>query len=220
MKKNELQNPSSRLPVQEQAKHFDVNMSQTGDGKQIGYVNKYESHDTVQVVLTTGRASGRHGSRRQLLSMNTSCFNLFVTEGEDFEDDTGTFIVETNLALTCSIDDGLKRKYSRLDTEAREEVMTFPAIFTSKNHHFGYTDEDHYACYGMITGIERDGHHIIISYHILGDLQQQILNDMADALEIQSASDYNELNDPHWTIKRTNLIALLKERGINLVTVS
>ena len=107
-----------------------------------------------------------------------------------------------------------------MDESAIEDIKTFPTIFTNKNHHFGYTDNDHYACYGVVTGVERDGHHIIISYHILGDLKQQDLINMAEDLGILKASEYNELNDPHWTIKEFNLIAAMKKTGVELVTIT
>lgn len=219
MEKKELQKASSQLPSVEQPRNVDVHMEQSGEGEQIGYVENYEATNTIQVVVPVSH-TGRRGMGQQVITMNTDCYNLFVVEGEAYENTSGTFTIDTRLALTESIDADLKAKYARLDEEARVAVRAFPAIFASKNHHYGYTDKDHNAAYGVITDIERDGHQIVISYFILCDVPQQILNEMANELDLRQAAEYNELNDPHWTIKRANLIELLKSRGIHVATIS
>lgn len=219
MEKNELQKSSSQLPTMEQPQQVGIHMEQSGEGEQIGYVEHYEANNTIQVVIPVSH-TGRRGMGQQVITMNTDCYNLFVVEGEMYENTTGTFTIDTSLALTESIDDDLKAKYARLDEEAQLAVRAFPAIFASKNHHYGYTDADHYAAYGIVMNIERDGHQLIISYFILSDVPQQVLNEMATELDLKRAAQYNELNDPHWTIKKANLIALLKSRGINVATIS
>ncbi len=196
----------------------ETNIEIPGDRNKV-VLHADEVKNTIQVVVNSSRGR-RHGARKKLYTMNTSYYNLFVVEGEEYEEDEGTFQIATDLALTESITEELKRKYARLDESAIEDIKTFPTIFTNKNHHFGYTDNDHYACYGVVTGVERDGHHIIISYHILGDLKQQDLINMAEDLGILKASEYNELNDPHWTIKEFNLIAAMKKTGVELVTIT
>lgn len=219
MEKNEIKPVSPQLPSQSQPQNIDVRMQQSGEGEQIGYVEHYEASNTIQVLVPSSRG-GRRGMGQQVITMNTSCYNLFVVEGETYPDTAGTFTIGTEFALTESIDEDIKRKYARLDSEARAAVMAFPAIFASKNRHYGYTDDDHNAGYGVVTGIERDGHQLVISYFILCDVPQQILNEMAQELCIKTAPEYNELNDPHWTIKKANLIALLKSKGIHVATIS
>lgn len=219
MEKNELQKSSSQLPAAEQPQKVGIHMEQSGEGEQIGYVEHYEANNTIQFVVP-GSHTGRRGMDQQVITMNTDCYNLFVVEGEMYENTTGTFTIDTSLALTESIDDDLKAKYARLDEGARIAVRAFLAIFASKNHHYGYTDKDHNAAYGVITDIECDGHQLVISYFILCDVPQQILNEMAKELDLKQAAEYNELNDPHWTIKRANLIAQLKSKGIHVATIS
>lgn len=219
MDKKELQQYSGHFPASKEPQQVGIHMEQSGPGEQIGYVEHYEANNTIQ-ILVQSESRGRRGLNGQIRTMNTDFYNLFVVEGENYEWNSGTFTIGTELALTESIDADIKRKYARLDQAARNAVMSFPAIFASKNHHYGYTDADHNAGYGLITNIERDGHQLIISYFILCEVPQQILNDMAPELCIKQAAEYNELNDPHWTIKRANLIALLKSKGIPVMTIA
>lgn len=79
-----------------------------------------EVQNTIHVVVTGGR-SGRHGERQQLYTMNTAYYNLFVVEGEMYENDIGTFQIATDLAKPVM---KLPTAESFGLTEAKEERLS------------------------------------------------------------------------------------------------
>jgi len=68
---------------------------------------------------------------------------------------------------------------------------------------------------GLVHDVKIQDNGIKIYARILTSIQQQKLNELARDLAIQGASKCNELNRTHWTIKRVNLIEVLKGAGIN-----
>ena len=145
-------------------------------------------------------------------STNQDYYNLFVIGTEAF--DSGHFIVPKDRALTESITDELKLEYAPLSDHAMAEIKRMPAIFTSENHEYGYTDAEHQAILGLVTDIKIQENGIKIYYHIMLHFPQQILNERAFDFAIKSASAFNELNRTHWTIKHINVLEELKSSGI------
>ena len=195
------------------------NVDSKGDNNQIvAHAEKVEQ--TVQVFLPMSR--GQDGGRRGgiLCTLDLSHYQLFVVDGDAFRSTTGTFTVPKELALTDSITDDLKDKYSRLTHDAIEKIKTFPAIFASLNKDFGSTESEHMAAYGVVTDVSIQPNVIEISYHILQDIPQQVLNENMRILGIAGVAHYNELNDPHWTIKKVNIIDALKPVGVGLLAIS
>lgn len=207
-----INNPA--LPASGSSYKIDV---QGDDNQIVAHVERVEQ--TIKVFLSEGR--GRSGRRNgRLCALNPSHYQLFVIDGESYQDDVGTFTVQKELALTKCISDELKRKYARLTDDMIEEIKTFPAVFASLNRDFGCTETDHMASYGVVTKVEKLANVIEISYHILEDIPQQSLNELASFIGLAGVPKYNELNDPHWTIKPVNLIEALKTVGIEVVTIT
>ena len=57
---------------------------------------------------------------------------------------------------------------------------------------------------------------IKVFYQLLNPLPQKRLNEIIDKLAIRGTSNFNELDRTHWTIKRIDLVAELREAGITV----
>lgn len=143
-------------------------------------------------------------------SFNTDLYHLFVVEDAL----SGRFIIPSDRALTESISQPVKEKYACLSEEAINEIKSFPAIFATKNHHYGKTDDGHNARLGFITDVKIQDNGIKIRASYLFDVAQQKLNECREKLSIQGAPSFNEFNRTHWTIKRVNLIEVLRDEGL------
>ena len=143
-------------------------------------------------------------------SLNDEHYHLFVLEDALL----GRFVIPNELALTESIAAPIKKKYSCLSQEAIDEIKTFPAIFATKNYHYGKTDADHIAHLGIVTdiAIQNNGIRICASYFF--GISQQKLNECRKSLAIEGTPFFNELNRTHWTIKKINLIKVLGEEQL------
>jgi len=111
-----------------------------------------------------------------------------------------------------------KEQFSALSDAAISLIKTFPPLFASENHHYGKTDADHNAIFGLVSGVRIQDNGIKIHFQPLWPIPQQRLNEIAYQLAIQGASSFNELNRTHWAIKRLNLIEELKAAGISVLT--
>jgi hypothetical protein len=147
---------------------------------------------------------------------NTDYYNLFIVDGEDFFN--GYFTVPKELALTESISNELRNKYSTLTDNAMCDIKTFPSIFASTNNYFGYTDEDHLAYYGYISDIQILKNDIRIYFQILNHIPQQVLNENHKSIGVDGKKAFNEFDETHWTIKNVNLIEKLKNMGIRILS--
>ena len=56
---------------------------------------------------------------------------------------------------------------SMITHEANGEKKTYPAIFTTESRDYGHTDEDHMACWGLLTDIQVQDGGIRIGQHRL-----------------------------------------------------
>lgn len=158
---------------------------------------------------TTGGITGTS------FSLNTDYYNLFVIDDETSAE--GHFIAPKVRELTESMTDENKAQFSALTDEAISRIKTFPSLFVSENRHYGRTDEDHNAIFGLVSEVRIQDDGIKIHFQGLWSIPQQRLNEIACRLAMQGASSFDELNRTHWAIKRLNLIEELKAAGISVL---
>ena len=179
---------------------------QIGDRNlQVGHVEKL--NNTVIFLPSTSIQKDQTYSPRPF---NNEHYHLFVIEDAL----SGRFIIPSERALTESIALPIKERYACLSTDAINEIKSFPAIFATENHQYGKTDDEHIAKLGFITDITVQDNGIRICASYLWDVAQQKLNDCREKLAIDRASSFNELNRTHWTIKRINLMEVLRDEGL------
>lgn len=179
---------------------------QIGDRNlQVGHVEKL--NNTMIFLPSASIQTAQTNSPR---SFNNEHYHLFVIEDAL----SGHFVVPSVRALTESISSPVKERYAHLSNDAIDEIKSFPAIFATKNHNYGKTDAGHVAKIGFIEDITIQDNGIRICASYFWDIAQQKLNDCREKLAIESASSFNELNRTHWTIKRINLIEVLRDEGL------
>lgn len=184
--------------------------------QQTGEKNVYANRvDNMNITIQAGSVAPQlltPKAQTQLTGINRTHYNLFVTYGADFSQNT-PFMVEAARALTEYMDDDLKLKYSTLSPDIIDEVKSFPCLFANENTDYGRTDEDQTLGYGFIRQIKvrRDG--IKIYPNIVYLLPQQRLNESLFELDIRGSSSFNEFNRMHWYIKKIDLISELQELG-------
>ena len=200
-KKNNLSaSPNGGVPAIAMDLHGDNNT-------QVGYAERVESNTTIIIAgngadRTRQAMAGRHYS--------TDYYHLFCIGIEDYS--KGYFIVDGSRALTECIAPELKEKYGRLDTpEIIDELMSFPALFTSENHSYGSTDEAHIAYFGVVTGIKVREYGVQVYFQTMTQMAQQRLNELSLELGFNNKYFTNELNRTHWTIKRIDLVETLHD---------
>lgn len=187
--------------------------TQTGDkNTQIAHANSV--HQVINIIVP-GMAHQPGNAMNTSVSLNLDCYNLFVIGEEDFQG--GHFIVPKDRALTESMSTEAKKQFSALSADAIAQIRTFPSLFTSENHQYGRTDDDHTAYFGLVTDVKIQDNGIKVYFHKLSAIPQQKLNELAFELAFGKAASFNELNRTHWAIKRVNLIEELRTVGISVL---
>ena len=172
---------------------------------QVGRVDNL-SHTTIICPMY----SETTGNTLSPKSFNSEFYHLFVVEDAL----SGRFIIPSERALTESIAQPLKERFACLSEDTINEIKSFPAIFATENYHYGKTDANHFARLGYSTNITIQDNGIKIGASYFWELPQQKLNDCREKLAIQGASSFNELNRTHWTIKKINLIEVLRDEEL------
>lgn len=205
--KNEIQLVSSSLPST--TAHQSVFTHQGDNGVQIAN----QQGGTVNVFLPGCNGAVYNAST----IISKEYYNLFVV-GDDFFTETYVF-VEKKRALTTSegVAPEISAQFAALNNEAITVIKTFPSIFATENRHYGRTDADHLALFGLVTDISVQENGIKVYFQRLCSIPQQKLNEIAFNLAIKGTSSFNELNRMHWTIKRIPLVEELKAAGISVL---
>lgn len=149
--------------------------------------------------------------------INTEYYNLFVVGGEVF--DESFFLVAKDRALTVAegVAPEISAQFAALTSEAIATIKTFPSLFTSENRHYGRTDADHLALFGVVTDIRTQENGIKVYFQKFCSVPQQKLNEIAFNLAIKGSSSFNELNRTHWAIKKIDLIEELRAAGVSVL---
>ncbi|WKY46091.1 hypothetical protein Q5O14_08360 [Eubacteriaceae bacterium ES2] len=187
--------------------------------QQTGEKNVYASRvNNMNITIQNASVAPQlltQNSQASAPTVDRTHYNLFVTYGVDFSQDT-PFTVEASRALTEYMDDDLKEKFSTLSDDVIDKIKTFPCIFANENFNYGHTDEEQTLGYGYIRQIKlrRDG--IKIYPQIVYLIPQQRLNEALFDLDIRGCSTFNEFNRMHWSIKKIDLITELQELGFQV----
>ncbi|MCI8823658.1 MAG: hypothetical protein HFI15_14340 [Lachnospiraceae bacterium] len=134
--------------------------------------------------------------------VNFNYYNLFVVEKQPF---TGTLAIPKKLALKESIKPEVKQLFGGFGKDEIEQICKMPSIIATRNHNGRSTGDDHYAIYGFVKKFSIQSELLVVNYSMNYQLQQQQLNQIEDALQLEYAPDTNELDRVHWTIKEVNL---------------
>ena len=218
MDKGELQPLFSMLPSQEQLQQVSVQMEQSGgEGKQFGYVQKYESTNNTTVLMIPGNeADDDDDTPDEEIEVDFSCYNLFVITDEQFRGKY--FVVPKDKAISESTPPDLM-ELADLTPDKIAIVKKFPAIFANQNHSFAKTDDTHRAFFGIIRGVEIKEEGIWIYFHKMRKVKQQVFNEHAADFGIEGTEFKNELDCTHWSIKRVNVLEALEKAGHKILLI-
>ena len=218
MDKDELQPVSPMLPSQEQPRQVSVQMEQSGgEGKQFGYVQKYESTKNTTVLMIPGNeADDDDDTPDEEIEVDFSCYNLFVITDEQFRGKY--FVVPKNKAISESTPTDLM-ELADLTPDKIAIVKKYPAIFANQNHSFAKTDDSHRAFFGIIRDIQIKEEGIWIYFHKMRKVKQQVFNEHAADFGIEGTEFKNELDCTHWSIKRVNVLETLEKAGHKITLI-
>lgn len=189
--------------------------TQTGnDNTQIGHVDNYNDESVTNVVMINNQQTGQPARQNAL---NKEYYSLIVSGGEIFTAfANGYVMVDKRRALTEEVSPDIKDAVNTLHARAIEFVKTLPTIFADENTVYGKSDDTQMAFFGMVTDVRVQDNGIKVFYQLLNPLPQKRLNEIIDKLAIRGTSNFNELDRTHWTIKRIDLVAELREAGITV----
>lgn len=185
--------------------------------QQTGEKNVYANHVdqlnlTVQNINTVPPLIVQ-AQNRQIAIPNCEYYHLIVSNGLDIPN-LQPFTIDTKRSLTEYMEDDVKVMFSTLTDEIQKQVLNFPAVFANENTSgYDHTDEDQLLGLGYIRQIKIRRDKIKIYPQILCLLPQQRFNEACFDLDIQSGY---ELHREHWSIKKVDLIAELRELGFQL----
>lgn len=218
MDKDELQPFSPMLPSQEQPQQVSVQMEQSGgEGKQFGYVQKYEStKNTTVLMIPRNEADDDDDTPDEEIEVDFSCYNLFVITDEQFRGKY--FVVPKDKAISESTPPDLM-ELADLTPDKIAIVKKFPAIFANQNHSFAKTDDTHRAFFGIIRDVKIKEEGIWIYFHKIRKVKQQVFNEHAADFGIEGTEFKNELDCTHWSIKRVNVLEALEKAGHKILLI-
>ena len=207
------------------------NLDQSGDGTNIGVAQSLnlitngeagiqaENIENVNVSISVAPPliTPQPKVSQQMVAADRTHYNLFVTYGVDWtKPDAANFKIEPDRVLTSYMEDSVKAEFSTLSDEAIARIKRFPSIFANENNAFGHTDEDQILAFGFVKQIKVRRNGVMIYPDIKCYLPQQRLNEALFELDISGTDSFNEFNRMHWSIKKIDLIAELRELGFTL----
>ena len=146
------------------------------------------------------------------IPLNSQYYNLIVTGEIEFEN-IQPITMSTDRVLTEYMDE-LKSEFLPLSPRVQERVLTFPTIFANENMYYGRANENQVFGLGYIHRIKVRHDAVRIYPQIICCLPQQKLNEACFELDMGGNSSFNELNRTHWSIKKIDLLAELREFGL------
>lgn len=207
------------------------NLDQSGDGTNIGVAQSLnlitngetgiqaENIENVNVSISVAPPliTPQPKVPQQIVAADRTHYNLFVTYGVDWtKPSEAHFKVEPDRVLTGYMEDSVKAEFSTLTEEAIARIKRFPSIFANENNAFGHTDEEQILAFGFVKQIKVRRNGVMIYPDIKCYLPQQRLNEALFELDISGTDSFNEFNRMHWSIKKIDLIAELRELGFSL----
>lgn len=178
-----------------------TSFTQTGDNNtQIGYVQ--------QQVINISQAGYMMNSYMPSM-INNQYYNLFVVDQVGFN---GMVSIPRKTALDDYTDADIRRIYAKPKLAAINEIKQLPSVFIIRNKYGNHTDPGQTAGLGYVMNMEELGDVIRITHSPLHPIQQEILNGMTRELDLKAAAERNELDVVHWSIKKVDIMQILKMR--------
>ena len=146
------------------------------------------------------------------IPLNSQYYNLIVTGEIEFEN-IQPITMPIDRVLTEYMDE-LKSEFLPLSPRVQERILTFPTIFANENMYYGRANENQVFGLGYIHRIKVRHDAVRIYPQIICCLPQQKLNEACFELDMGGNSSFNELNRTHWSIKKIDLLAELRELGL------
>ena len=148
------------------------------------------------------------------IPLNSQYYNLIVTREIEFEN-IQPITMPIDRVLTEYMDE-LKSEFLPLSPRVQERVLTFPTIFANENMYYGRANENQVFGLGYIHRIKVRHDAVRIYPQIICCLPQQKLNEACFELDMGGDSSFNELNRTQWSIKKIDLLAELRELGLQV----
>ena len=100
----------------------------------------------------------------------------------------------------------INERLCHLSPEDIEELKRYPALVLNENTGYrGKTDPNQIALYAIIEDIKIQDNGVMIYYQMMSPIKQIEINEIGEALGLQSGSAKTELNRTHWVLKKINL---------------
>lgn len=186
-------------------------------GKPRGIYPHTNKADVLNTNIIVVNGNGQNKGGDVATEINYDYYNLFVMGGEEFHCQVqGSFIVPADRALMESINPELKKDLAPLSAEAIEMIKTFPALFCPEKQ--SSSGEGQTFCYGYVTDIIVQDNGVRIKYLPLNEYRLGILDGLLFELGIQGNPKMSELTRTHWTIKKIDMVDVLQNEGLRLLT--
>lgn len=147
-------------------------------------------------------------------------YNLFVIGVEEYE--KNYFFVAPDRAVSKyeRTAPEIVEKFGSLNDWAVAQIKTFPSIFASESRFINYQiDPNQKAYLGFVKKIKVQQNNLIkIHFEKSQSVHQLTLLNLMSELEIVGRPRCSELERTHWAIKNINLIEILEDVGINMLT--
>jgi len=178
-------------------------------GTQIGAVEVLNIHNYGTQPQPLLRADTR---------IDPDYYNLIVVDGDD--PFLGSYSIPKTQIFSTGMDKDMLKEFTHPTPEKLASFKHFPTIIATANRDSNHTDEDHLAAIGLITDIENQKNLLKIKFVKTDTIGQERLNELVKELGIWYASMRNELDVPHWAIKKVPLVATLTAAGYRLPGIS
>lgn len=221
MKNEIVKQNSSQLPPQSQAP---MNITASGDATAIGNiygdVNIEASQELLAQAILLVAQHQAHPQQKshsiEWVRLDRERFHLFVLANEDYSG--SSFSISTESALKYT-DSHLEDYFSPLTEQLVNELLKMPCLFAVKNEKFKTPFQGCPSFLGRLTGIHPQPERIIFNYEVFETTEQflqETINDNIQDFHLVSANFRNQLDEEHWSIRRGDLIQIMKNKGIEV----
>lgn len=130
-------------------------------------------------------------------NLNKEYYNLFCMTDDDME--YNIICIPKDKALTQYIHDDIKQKYATLQNV--DDIKKMPCLFINNKK----------AVFGIIKDIKIQECFIKIKFKNINNVSIEDINNKFNELNIWNSRYRSELDFVHWTIKKVNLMDIIKK---------
>ena len=180
--------------------------SVTLNGEKPTYVNHANTIETNVFVFSKGQ--DKHVPVGESTSLCHDYYNLVVFGGcTELECGPGHALMPKDRCLTEGFHrNEINERLCHLSPDDIEELKRYPALVLNENTGYrGKTDPNQIALYAIIEDIKIQDNGVMIYYQMMSPIKQIEINEIGEALGLQSGSAKTELNRTHWVLKKINL---------------